>query len=350
MTKKWQQWILGESSKIVDVLTVLEQSGSGVCFIVDGNNKLLGTVSDGDIRRALLDHASLETEVTKVMNHAPRVCHLSDSPEQRRQILEKNRLLHLPVLENGILVDVSSLYELVDNRKYPNAVFLMAGGFGTRLRPLTENCPKPLLKIGDKPILETTLRRFIESGFYNFYISTHYLPDMIREHFGDGSKWGVSIEYVHEDDPLGTAGALGLLPPEAAEHPVLMINGDILTKVNFASLLEFHQQSKAHVTMCVRKYDFQVPYGVVEAKDGFISQIVEKPVHEFFVNAGIYVLNGDIVSSVTCGDKIDMPTLVEGLIEEPAGVSMYPVHEYWLDIGRMADFERAQKEYWEFFV
>jgi NDP-sugar pyrophosphorylase family protein len=221
----------------------------------------------------------------------------------------------------------------------------MAGGFGTRLRPLTNNCPKPMLKVGDKPILEQILINFVEAGFYRFYISTHYMPEVISDHFGNGEKWGVNIQYVHEEVPLGTGGALGLLPHDEIDHPMFMMNGDLLTSLNFHSFLEFHESHGSIATMCVREYEHQVPYGVITSEGIYIKSMIEKPVHRFFVNAGIYLLDPKMVRSVEPGTCIDMPTLLEQQIENDNSVTMFPIHEYWLDIGRMDDFQRAQTEF-----
>ena len=220
----------------------------------------------------------------------------------------------------------------------------MAGGFGTRLRPLTESCPKPMLKLGDKPILELIMLRFIHAGFHRFYISTHYLPEMIREYFGDGSKWNVNIRYVHEETPLGTGGALGLLPEDLPALPLILINGDVLTNVDFERVLEFHNKHNAAATMCVRDYEYQVPFGVINGEGNKIISMVEKPVQRFFVNAGIYVISPQIWRSVTQNNRIDMPTLLEQFISRQANVMMFPIHEYWLDIGRVEDYHRAQTD------
>jgi NDP-sugar pyrophosphorylase family protein len=254
-------------------------------------------------------------------------------------------LLQLPLIDKDRkLVGLTSLHDVLNKHRHDNPVFLMAGGFGTRLRPLTNNCPKPMLKIGDKPILEQILLSFVNAGFHRFYISTHYMPEVIRDYFGNGSEWGVSIQYIHEDEPLGTGGALGLLPHEEIDLPLFMMNGDLLTSLNIHSFLEFHENHGSVATMCVRKYEHQVPYGVITSDGTQIKSMIEKPVHKFFVNAGIYLLNPELVKSVERGVRVDMPTLLEQQIEEGRPVNMFPVHEYWLDIGQMGDFERAQNE------
>ena len=220
----------------------------------------------------------------------------------------------------------------------------MAGGFGTRLQPLTDHSPKPLLTVGNKPILETILDQFIEAGFHNFYISTHYKAEMLREHFGNGSEWNVTINYIHEDKPLGTAGALGLLPDDLPDMPILMMNGDLLTKVNFSELVQFHLENGGEATMCVREYDFQVPYGVITANDHKVASIIEKPTHKFFVNAGIYVLNSEIIKRIDANSYLDMPHMLQEYIDVGGQVNIFPVHEYWLDIGQMEQFEQAQQD------
>ncbi|MBT8435823.1 MAG: NTP transferase domain-containing protein, partial [Gammaproteobacteria bacterium] len=226
-----------------------------------------------------------------------------------------------------------------------NPVFIMAGGLGTRLLPLTETCPKPMLYVGDMPILEIVLRSFIKAGFYNFYIATHYMEAKIREHFGDGNQWNANIRYIHEEEPLGTGGALGLLPDDMPDLPIILMNGDILTKVDFERMLAFHGENDADATMCVREYDYQIPYGVISGEDGAIVTMVEKPTYQYFVNAGIYVVSPGIFRNVPKHCKIDMPELLEQEITNKKRILMFPIHEYWLDIGRMDDFERAQAEF-----
>jgi len=225
----------------------------------------------------------------------------------------------------------------------------MAGGFGKRLRPLTEHTPKPLLQIGSKPILETILDQFVEAGFHRFYISTHYKAEMVQEHFGNGSERGISIQYVHEYEPLGTAGALGLLPDDLPDLPIMMMNGDLLTKVDFIELLNFHSSNGGDATMCVREYEFEVPYGVIKAEDYRITSIVEKPVHRFFVNAGVYVLSPSVVEDIDGGSYLDMPHMLEERIRSDRKINMFPIHEYWLDIGKMEQFEQAQIDARELF-
>ncbi len=342
----WSKTLLKTTDPLEVAIKVLHTGGLRIALVVDDDGKLLGTVTDGDIRRALIKHVGMDYAVTKVMNNNPTTALESERPKVIMSKMKERDLLHVPIVdEQGALVGLETLQHLLDKKKYDNPVFIMAGGFGTRLHPLTKDIPKPLLHVGSRPILETIIRQFIEAGFHKFYISTHYKAEMVREYFGDGSAWDVEIEYVYEDKPLGTAGSLGLLPKNITELPILMMNGDLLTKVDFEHLLAFHHEQGASATMCIREYDFQIPYGVVNVEKQYATSIVEKPVHKFFVNAGIYVLDRKIINKVNGSTYLDMPHLLEKHIEEGDSVNIFPIHEYWVDIGRMEEYERAHESF-----
>ncbi|MEF3021845.1 nucleotidyltransferase family protein [Vibrio mimicus] len=344
MNHCWQKTLISESSTIKQALEIINSEAFRVAVVVDQNKKLLGMITDGDIRRGLLNDLMLSDSVAKVMNSKPITAKRGASKDQLVELMERKQILSVPLLDQeNKVVGLETLHSALSKDRYQNPVFIMAGGFGTRLRPLTHNCPKPMLKVGDKPILETVIKSFIKAGFSNFYISTHYMPEQIHQHFGDGSNLGVSISYVHEDTPLGTGGALGLLPEDMPRDlPLIMINGDVLTKVDFQRLLNFHLENDADATMCVREYDYQIPYGVISGEGNRITSMVEKPIQRFFVNAGIYVVSPRVIQSVEKNQKIDMPTLLEQHMQERNNILMFPIHEYWLDIGRMDDFNRAQ--------
>ncbi|ENX3946833.1 nucleotidyltransferase family protein [Photobacterium damselae] len=346
MSHCWQKTLISESSTIKQALEIINSEALRVAVVVDQDKKLLGMVTDGDIRRGLLNDLVLTDSVTKVMNSKPITAKQGASKEHLVEVMEKKQILSVPLLgQDNKVVGLETLHSALSKDKYQNPVFIMAGGFGTRLKPLTDTCPKPMLKIGSKPILEIVIRSFIKAGFQNFYISTHYMPEQIHNHFGDGSSLGINITYIHEEHPLGTGGSLGLLPNDLPENlPLIMINGDVLTKVDFQRLLEFHEEHQADATMCVREYDYQIPYGVVQGKGHKITSMVEKPIQHFFVNAGIYVVSPKVIHSVPKNHKIDMPTLLEQHIDAHNNVLMFPIHEYWLDIGRMDDFNRAQTD------
>lgn len=344
--KSWRNALVTPHVTLEQAIEVLDKAALRVVLVVDESEHLLGTLTDGDVRRALLKHLPLDVPVTQAMNANPKIAGQDWSRAKVLAVMEEFQVLQLPRIDgSGKLVGLDNLHDLLIQHRHDNPVFLMAGGFGTRLKPLTNNCPKPMLKVGDKPILEQILLGFVNSGFHKFYISTHYMPEVIRGHFGDGSQWGVTIHYVHEENPLGTGGALGLLPHEKINLPMFVMNGDLLTSLDFQSFLDFHESHEGLATMCVREYEHQVPYGVINSVDGSrITSMVEKPVQRFFVNAGIYLLDPVLVKSVERGVRIDMPTLLERQIENGQSVNMFPIHEYWLDIGRMDDFQKAQME------
>lgn len=346
MSHNWQKTLILENSTIKKALEIINTEALRVAIVIDENNRLKGMISDGDIRRGLLNDLTLQDPVSQVMNSSPITAKLGTSKEALIELMERKQILSVPLLNSdGVLVGLETLHGALQHESYDNPIFIMAGGFGTRLKPLTDNCPKPMLKVGDKPILETLIRSFMKSGFYNFYISTHFMPEQIKEYFGDGSDMGIKISYVYEEEPLGTGGALGLLPDNLPKDlPLIMINGDVLTKVDFERLLNFHIENDADATMCVREYDYQIPYGVINGEGNRITSMVEKPIQRFFVNAGIYVLSPRVIQSVPVNHKIDMPTLLEQHMKEREKVLMFPIHEYWLDIGRMDDFNRAQAD------
>lgn len=347
--KSWKDVLVSAQTSLRDAAQVLDANALQIVLVVDENRKLLGTVTDGDIRRAILSGISLADSVQNVMNSNPTFARVEDSKDSILAEIKRKSLNHMPIVDQeGRVVGLDTLAKLITPKIKQNRVVLMAGGLGSRLRPLTNDCPKPMLKVGGKPLLETIIENFIEHGFHRFYISVNYMSEVVKDYFGDGSRWGVDIVYLHEDQKLGTAGALSLLPERPAE-PLLVMNGDLLTKVNFCQLLDFHISHQAMGTMCVREYDFQVPYGVVKIENHRIAGIDEKPVQRFFVNAGIYVLQPDTLNMIAPNTFFDMPSLFERLIEKQAETAVFPVREYWLDIGHMADFDRANGEYTKVF-
>jgi dTDP-glucose pyrophosphorylase len=343
--KSWKSVLIGPQASLHDAITALDKGGLQIAIVVDQEHRILGTLTDGDVRRALLRQLPLATPACEVMSTRPHTAPAESSKERVLALMEKYQLLQIPLVDAaGRVVGLETLHGLLQGRRKSNAVFLMAGGFGKRLQPLTDNCPKPLLQVGDKPIIELIIEGFIKAGFHRFFISTHYRPEMIRERIGDGSQWGVDVVYIHEDEPLGTGGALGLLPTDRIQEPLFVMNGDLLTNLDFNKLLGFHEEHDGVATMSVREHEHRVPYGVIETDGLRITSMVEKPAYRYFVNAGIYVLSPDVVRSVERGRRVDMPTLLEEQMGQGQTVNMFPLHEYWLDIGRMEDFQRAQFE------
>ena len=324
-------------------IRVLDESALRIIMVADENNYLLGTVSDGDIRRALIEHSEMSTQLVNVMNKFPITIPGGTKREKVLKTMKNKNIHQLPILDSiGKIIGLETLQNFLGNNKRDNLVFVLAGGFGTRLKPLTNTVPKPLLKVGDKPVMGTIIHQFSKKGFHNFYISAHYKANMVRKHFGDGSQWDISIKYVNEEQPLGTAGPLSLLPKDILDKPVFVINGDLLTNVNFETLLDYHIEQDGIATMGVRKYEIQVPFGEVRSNNQKIVSIVEKPTHVFFVNAGIYVLNPSLIKSLDFNKYLNMPQLIEEQIKNGEEVNMFPVHEYWLDIGQTEDYAKAQ--------
>ncbi len=343
--KNWEKVLLSPDKTIRDAIKVIDASALQIVLIIDPVRKLLGTVTDGDVRRGILKGISLDLPVTEVMNPNPTVANVGDTRDNLLATMKLKEIRQVPLLDKDRCVaGIEVLNNLILPRERENRVVLMAGGMGSRLRPLTNDCPKPLLEVGNKPILETILENFIEYGFRHFYLSVNYKAVMVEDHFKDGSAWNVDIRYIHEDKAMGTAGPIGLLP-EKVEHPLLVMNGDLLTKVNFQQLLDFHLEHQAQATMCVREYDFQVPYGVVRLEKHRLLQIEEKPVQRFFVNAGIYVLEPGALTHIPRGNHLDMTDLFAKIIAEGFETAAFPIREYWIDIGRLDDLERAKGEY-----
>jgi NDP-sugar pyrophosphorylase family protein len=258
-------------------------------------------------------------------------------------LMQEHCLRHVPLLDaDGRVVDLVTLTDLLPDQVLPLQAVIMAGGFGTRLRPLTEDLPKPMLTVGGRPIMERIVEQLQQAGIRQVNVTTHYKPEKIIDHFGDGQAFGVSLTYVNEEQPLGTGGALGLI--EAPEEPMLVINGDILTRVDFGAMLEYHREHHADMTVAVRQYDLQVPYGVIECAGAYVQGIREKPMLHFLVNAGMYLLEPSVYRYIPKGERFDMPDLIERLLAGGRTVVSFPVVEYWLDIGQHAEYERAQQD------
>lgn len=340
----WKNISVTESATIRETLKVLDQQSMQIVLIVDDNQHLIGTLTDGDVRRALLDGHNLDSLVSVAMNSRPSYGYETENEVAWRKKMQARDLRHLPILTaQGILMGLFHLKQKITTSR-TTPVVMMLGGLGMRLRPLTESVPKPMLKVGNKPILETIISHIAEQGFTEFYFCINYLGEQIREYFGDGERWGIRIHYVEEKTRLGTAGALGLLPERPTESFIVM-NGDLLTKVNLPALINFHQEHQNIATACVREYSQQVPYGVIELNNERISQIVEKPVYRYFVNAGIYCLSPVALDKIPSESFYDMPTLMDDLLADQLPVGGFPLTDYWMDIGKMPDFEQAQADY-----
>lgn len=320
---------------------------AGMVLVAGKDGRLQGVVVDSDLRKGMLKGHGLDAPLSVVMNPRPVTLPHDLPREEIVRFFRKERRANVPLVDaRGRVRGLARLAEyLVETEDKPNWVVLMVGGAGTRLRPLTQNLPKPLLHVGPKPILETIIEQFEASGYKKIFLAINHQADQIERHFGDGSKFGVEIRYLRERKRLGTVGALSLLPGKPKD-PVIVMNGDLLTKVDFPALLRYHEDEGRKATVCVREYDFQVPYGVVQMDDKQrLEKIIEKPTQRFFVNAGIYALDPGALRLVPRDRYFDMTALIERIKRRRGAVGCFPIREYWIDIGQPDDYQRAMREY-----
>lgn len=336
--------MVSPKDSIFTALEKIQCGGLGIALVVGPELHLRGIITDPDIRRIILRGIPLSEPVESVMNKNPIIARKKDNFNTILGIFTRSGLEQLPILdEQGRVVFVERLSRIIRNNPKENIVVVMAGGMGTRLRPLTEECPKPMLLLGDKPILEVILNRLIKNGFSRFYFAVNYKANMIERHFGDGKAFGVEISYLKEDKRLGTVGPLSLLPmrPDA---PFFVVNGDVLTDIRYSHLLEFHESQNASAVMCVREYDHQIPYGVVRTEGDTIIDIIEKPVHSSLVNAGVYVLEPEVLDFIPDDTFFDMPSLFMDLIRKNHKCAVYPITDSWFDVGRKEDLDLANQK------
>jgi dTDP-glucose pyrophosphorylase len=322
----------------------LDETSLKIAIVVSADGMLLGTVTDGDIRRGLLRGLDLDSSVGSIAFRDPLVVPPQLGRDTVLQLMQANKIHQVPVVdENRYVVGLHVWDELLTPAPRSNLMVIMAGGQGTRLRPHTANCPKPMLPVNGKPMLEHIIERARADGFQRFLLAIHFLGHMIEEYFGDGNRWCVQIDYLREASPLGTAGAIGLLSPRP-EAPFLVTNGDVLTDIHYGELLDFHSRHDASATMAVRLHEWQHPFGVVRTKGVDIVAIEEKPISRSHINAGVYVLEPGALDLLGRGEPCDMPTLFSRLQERGDRTIVYPMHEPWLDVGRPDDLAKAQED------
>lgn len=313
-------------------------------IVVDDGDHLLGVVTDGDIRRAILRGVTLDAGVGEIMNSSPKVASRTDRPEDIVERMSQFAVRHVPIVdEEGKVIGLFTIDDLLNPPVATTPVVLMAGGRGQRLYPLTKDVPKPMLPVGGVPLLEIILRSLRDQGFVNVYISVNYLAEVIVDHVGDGAKLGLSVKYIHETKPLGTAGALASLNGTVTE-PFIVMNSDLLTQVNLRKMLSFHEKGGVKATVGVREHLFEIPYGVVNLNGSTVESMVEKPVHRSMVNAGIYALDPMALGLLSPDEYCDMPTLLGELMNAGHHIGAFPIHESWLDVGRPEDLNQARTD------
>jgi len=340
---------LSKNASIEEALKVIGDGAMQIALIVDKSDKLIGTLTDGDIRRGLLKGLDLKSSIKSIIFKTPTIAKESDTKEMILKLAISKKLNHIPIIdESGKVIGIQEISQLVMPNEKKNKVILMVGGLGERLGSLTKDTPKPMLKVGNKSILETIVENFKGYGYTNIVMCLNYKSEIIQDYFGDGSEFGVNIEYIVEEKRMGTAGALSLLKDNSKE-PFFVMNGDLLTNVNFEKIHECYLLNNAQALMCVREYESQVPYGVINIENTKIVSVEEKPTQKFFVNAGIYMLNPEVLKYIPKNEFYNMTTLFEKLIDKDKNIISFPIDGYWLDIGRFEEYKKANEEYNEVF-
>lgn len=347
--KDWESTLVGPHATLREALETIDRTGTQAVLVVDAQRRLLGTLTDGDARRGLLSGCEMSTEVERVMYRTPTCVNTGEPSRSILTTMRTSGLHQLPIVDaERTVVGLAVINDYLTAPRRDNWVVIMAGGLGSRLQELTRDVPKPMLNVGTRPLLETIIRSYADQGFHRFYVAVNYKAEQIEAHFGDGKALGVEIHYLREEQRLGTAGALSLLP-EQPTAPFIVTNADLLAKLNYGHMMDQHVEAEAQATMAVRQYEMQVPFGVVWQNDGTIERIKEKPVQHFIVSAGINVLSPLALDLVPRNQFFDMPTLFDAMLQARMVVRAHQIDGYWLDIGRLPDYERANQEFHEVF-
>lgn len=328
------------AASIRDVLAQLDRSRLQVVFVENAEGRLIGAVSDGDIRRGFLSGIALDDRVDRVMNPHPATVPPTASQESVDELKAQRGIRVVAVVDDGRIVDVVGEGERIVT-PLPTPVVLMAGGRGQRLYPITKDIPKPLVPLGDVPMIDIILGRLRNQGFRRIHVSVNHLGHLIEEHLGDGRGHGLEITYLHEPTPLGTAGAMAQLRDEI-DRPFIVMNSDLLTDVDLRRMLAAHDESGASATIGAREFGFEIPYGVIRREGDRVIELAEKPYHSELVSAGIYVLDPAALQLLERDEYCDMPTLLARLMEDGRAVTSFEIHEEWIDVGRPEDLERAR--------
>lgn len=341
-----EKYLLNWDATIGDAINLLDRNGGLVCIVVEAEGKVIGTITDGDIRRAMIRKISLTSSVSEVVQRNFVSISECAAESASRRLMQEKRLKCIPVLDtSGRLVNIHFAEQFGFRPELPNHAVLMAGGKGTRLFPITRNIPKPMLPLGDKPILERILEDLVDQGIRTFWISINYLGEAVKAHFGDGSRWGVNIEYLEEDKPRGTAGSLELLPVDKINSPVFVMNGDIVANISLERMIELHQSTDASMTIGSKLHNVNVPFGVLQVEDGRVNGLTEKPDMEILVNAGFYMLEPSVLRLIPKGQYLDMPELMQLAIDAGKTVRPFVLLDNWIDVGLPEQLQNARDKF-----
>ena len=344
MKPRIEDLLIGVRTAILDAVRAIDRGTVQIALVIDDDRRLVGTVTDGDMRRGLLRALGLTRRIAEIMRVNPATVTVEQGRPAAIKLMRERKFHQVPVVDgSGRVVGLELIDDLVAQRVNETWVVVMAGGLGKRLWPLTETTPKPMLTVGGRPLLETIVRNLTEQGFQKVFIAVNYQRHVIQQHFEDGARFGIEIQYLVETQRLGTAGALSLLP-HRPEKPLLVMNGDLMTSIQFDRLLSFHEEHGADATMCVREHVMEIPFGVVSIDGEKVTAIEEKPQRSCLVNAGIYILNPGVLDYIPNDQSCDMPSVLEIIYRGGGNVCVFPLREYWLDVGRMDDLRRAELE------
>lgn len=335
--------LIKQNTTILETLKVIDEAAVEIALVVNEQQKLIGTVTDGDIRRGLIRGAQLNETISGLMNPSPITAELNTSDDELLFMMTNRSIKHLPIVAaDGRVIRLVLLNDLVAGKKRPNIAVIMAGGLGSRLGDLTKETPKPLLPVGGRPIISIIVDQLRKHGITDIFVSINYKADKIKAYFNENKVPNTNISYLEEKEFLGTAGSLSLLK-QREDNDIIVINGDILSPINFASLLDFHKNSGKSMTICTREFNLQIPYGVLQMKGNELISIEEKPSQNMFINAGCYILAPNLLRHIPYNKRFDMPQLIDIALKQEKGVCCYPVSDFWLDIGSPKDYHKAGK-------
>lgn len=349
-TKKLSNYIISDKSSIIEAAKLIDKNLKGVVIIINNEKEVVGTITDGDIRRAVIREEDLNNPIKSILHKKaniysePITAQIGTDIDTLQKIMNSNSIKQIPLVDSeNHLVDLVTIEDLIPDVKKEYFGVVMAGGFGRRLGALTTEIPKPMLKVGDKPLLEFIIKKFTKAGVNTVYVTTHYQAEKIIEYFGDGEEFGVSIKYIEENLPLGTAGALRLLPQ--INRPLIVINGDVLTNLDFNAMALFHESQGADITVATREHVVDLPYGVFDIDNNLVTAIKEKPSIKKYINAGVYILQPNLINEIPADRKFDMTNLIHQVIQSKGKVVGYPIIEYWMDIGYSDDYYKANDDF-----